>query len=394
MKSIEFDSFEEAKKYAKSNPGSSIVRQVKYLVKHQNKTTEKQVDSIEVNSEEKPQKNQQNKSEKHSNDIFKLESYPMVRLLNRSWRGNIEDVIAIRQDNQQNGRFLNSGLPITVEEVELFNEWIELGKTEDEFKDFFQRNITDIPKIVKNNQERLARGYRELYWDNGGVCSKHGWLNCDVCNTNNIDNNDEESVQNESISKTEILNPETFSKSLNELKTLIYKSLNLEEILAYGNEHLPNLEISAIKSMNYSETDKTLLFDLSNKFKAIKMFSEELEDIKYMQYKEEFEESIGKFYEIIETLGGLEIIKIIQKEIRELVIKTDSSISSSSAKKSKTLSDGINRLNTNRPICIKCNNKMVLREGNFVPFWGCSTFPDCWGKKWLNNEELEILGKK
>ena len=146
--------------------------------------------------------------------------------------------------------------------------------------------------------------------------------------------------------------------------------------------------------MNYSETDKTLLFDLSNKFKAIKMFSEELEDIKYMQYKEEFEESIGKFYEIIETLGGLEIIKIIQKEIRELVIKTDSSISSSSAKKSKTLSDGINRLNTNRPICIKCNNKMVLREGNFVPFWGCSTFPDCWGKKWLNNEELEILGKK
>ena len=113
----------------------------------------------------------------------------MVRLLNRSWRGNIEDVIAIRQDNQQNGRFLNSGLPITVEEVELFNEWIELGKTEDEFKDFFQRNITNIPKIVEKNQERLARGYRELYWDNGGVCSKHGWLDCDVCNTNNIDNN-------------------------------------------------------------------------------------------------------------------------------------------------------------------------------------------------------------
>ena len=59
MKSIEFDSFEEAKKYAKSNPGSSIVRQVKYLVKHQDKTVEKQVNSIEVNSEEKPQKNQQ-----------------------------------------------------------------------------------------------------------------------------------------------------------------------------------------------------------------------------------------------------------------------------------------------------------------------------------------------
>tara|TARA_B100002003_G_C14090745_1_gene524658 strand:- start:112 stop:1296 length:1185 start_codon:yes stop_codon:yes gene_type:complete len=394
MKSIEFNSFEEAKKYAKSNPGSSIVRQVKYIVKHQKKTTEKQVDSIEVNSEEKPQKNQQNKSGRHSNNIFKLESYPMVRLLNRSWRGNIENIIAIRQDNQEHGRFLNSGMPFTVEEIELFDKWIKQGKTEDEFRNFFQRNITDIPKLVKKNQERIARGYRERYWDNGGLCSKHGWLNCDICNTDNIDNNDKETDLNEPISKTEILNPEAFSKSLNELKTLIYKSLNLEEILAYGNDYLPNLEISAIKSMDYSEADKTLIFDLSNKLKAIKMFSEEFEDIKYMQYKEEFEESIGKFYEIIETLGRLEIIKVIQKEIRELIAKKDSAISSSSAKKAKALSAAISKLNENRPICIKCNNKMVLREGNSSYFWGCSIFPDCWRTKWLNKKELQILGKK
>lgn len=394
MKSIEFDSFEEAKKYAKSNPGSSIVRQVKYLVKHQDKTVEKQVNSIEVNSEEKPQKNQQNKSEKHSNDIFKLESYSMVRVLNRQWRGKIKDIFAIRQYNQKSGRLLNSGLPITVEEIELFNQWVEQGKNENELQDFFQRKIDNIPQIVKKNQERIAKGYKKYYWDNRGVCSKHGWLNCDICNTDNIDNNDKETGQNESISKIEILNPETFSKSLNELQTLIYKSLNLEEILSYGNEHLPHLENSVTKSTDYSETDKTLLFDSSNKFNAIKMFSEELEDIKYMQYKEEFEESIGKFFEIIETLDETEIIKVIQKEIRELITKKDSAISSSSAKKAKAHSAGINTLNENRPICTKCNNKMVLREGNGFHFWGCSIFPDCWGKKWLNNKELQILGEK
>ena len=225
-----------------------------------------------------------------SENIFKIEAYSKVRLLSRLWRGKIEDVVSVRQFNKQNGRFLNSGLPFTVEEVELFDKWVEQGKTEEEFENFFQRNITDIPKIVKNNQERLARGYRELYWDNGGVCSKHGWLNCDVCNTNNIDNNDEETVQNESISKTKILNPEAFSKSLNELKTLIYKSLNLEEILSNGNNQLQLLELSASESDYYSAKSSRLLYVLKKRFNAIQNFSEELKDIKYMQYKEEFEE--------------------------------------------------------------------------------------------------------
>ena len=93
-------------------------------------------------------------------------------------------------------------------------------------------------------------------------------------------------------------------------------------------------------------------------------------------------------------MGRLEIIKVIQKEIRELIAKKDSAISSSSAKKAKALSAAISKLNENRPICIKCNNKMVLREGNSSYFWGCSIFPDCWRTKWLNKKELQILGKK
>ena len=190
-------------------------------------------------------------------------------------------------------------------------------------------------------------------------------------------------------------NLDEVTEYLKVLKTLIYTSFNADEILSYGNEHLPHLKISVKNNNDSSENDKRLLLkDLSKKFKAIQIFSDEIEDTKYMEYKEEFQKSIDKFYEINETLDGLEIINVIKKEIRELIIKKDSSISSSKAKQEKSVADGINALNENRPICTKCNKeKMVIREGNGSYFWGCPTYPDCWGRKWFNKKELQILGK-
>ena len=377
MSSKDFESFEEAKKYAKLNPGSRLVREVKYVV------------YLQTNTEEEDNKI---KSVRHSDDIFKLESYPIVRLLNRSWRGKIADIIAIRQDNQQNGRLLNSGLPFSIEEVELFNKWIELGKNKNDLQDFFQRKIDNIPLILEKHQERIARGYRKYYLDNGGLCSKHGWLNCDICNIEGIDHNDKETSQHEPTSEIEVLDPEDLSKSLHKLKKLIFKSLNLEEIISYGNDNLDSLEAS-VSQLNVSEDDRNLLFDLSKKFKGIHSFYDELEDIQYMQYKDEFEESIGKFYKILETLDELEISKIVQKEIRELIVKSESSISSIKARKDKAYSDGINSLNNNRPTCIKCGKLMQVRNGENTHFWGCTDFPTCRGIKWFNNEELKIIGK-
>jgi len=34
---------------------------------------------------------------------------------------------------------------------------------------------------------------------------------------------------------------------------------------------------------------------------------------------------------------------------------------------------------------------MVLREGNGSYFWGCERFPECWGKKLLRKDEIDIL---
>jgi len=196
-------------------------------------------------------------------------------------------------------------------------------------------------------------------------------------------------VQDDSAKNLDL---QTFLKSFHELKKLIYETLDLDEIISYGNNNLYRLEASVSQS-NYSENDRQNLFDLRQKFNDIQAFHDELEDIQYMQYKEEFNESISKFYSILDSLQELEISKAIQKEIRELIIKSESSMTSSKATQNKAYLDGINKLNINRPNCYKCGDLMQIRTGESKHFWGCTNFPNCWGIKSLNKKELQIIGK-
>jgi len=187
---------------------------------------------------------------------------------------------------------------------------------------------------------------------------------------------------------------EEIQRSLNEFKTLVYTSLNLDEILSYGDELLPHLQKLIKSSSDSNEDHQRLLFeDINKKYNAIRSFSDELDDIEFMEFVEEFEESLGKFYEILEVINGLEIVKVVQKEIRELIVKKDSAITSSTSKHEKTITDGINKLNIHRPTCTKCESKMVIRKGNNVYFWGCSTFPGCFSRRWFTNEESAMVGQ-
>jgi hypothetical protein len=87
---------------------------------------------------------------------FKIENYPSVRLFNKQWTGNIDHINKLRQENIINNRFLNNGLPFTIEEAELFNQWIEQGKTLAELRMFFQRNIKNmLPKTINRTDYRI-----------------------------------------------------------------------------------------------------------------------------------------------------------------------------------------------------------------------------------------------
>ena len=43
------------------------------------------------------------------------------------------------------------------------------------------------------------------------------------------------------------------------------------------------------------------------------------------------------------------------------------------------------------PDCPRCGTRMRLRTGDFTPFFGCSEYPNCFGKKNLTKKQLDGL---
>ena len=106
-----------------------------------------------INSSQIANDNNHRILEVSSSNYFKIENYPSVRLFNKQWTGNISDLNKIRHENHNNNRLLNAGLPLTIEEAELFNQWIEQGKTLSELQKFFQRNIKKISPFKINRSD-------------------------------------------------------------------------------------------------------------------------------------------------------------------------------------------------------------------------------------------------
>ena len=48
-------------------------------------------------------------------------------------------------------------------------------------------------------------------------------------------------------------------------------------------------------------------------------------------------------------------------------------------------------LQSSAPDCPRCGARMRLRTGDFTPFFGCSEFPNCYGKKNLTKKQLNGL---
>lgn len=145
------------------------------------------------------------------------------------------------------------------------------------------------------------------------------------------------------------------------------------------------------KQEEFTADDVVTLKDIGGILDAISEFIEEQEGFEYISSKEEVDEVIGRLYYITEKVDGLNVSSRVHKEIRELLERKSTLPSRASSQREFELKRAVANLDANAPACKKCGSTMVLRESNSDYFWGCSTFPKCWGKKWLTNEELRFL---
>lgn len=157
-----FKTFEEAKEYIEKKPvGKSIVRldgNSGFKVNDTCKKPEKKRDSVSL---------PKLKTEATS-DYFKIENYPTVRVVNAQWLGGVQEIQNIRNENIKNNREINSGIPISLEEIDLFISWVESGKSLLEIKSFFQRKMSSLEKFVSkdgNKRDELANRCRVTSWN-------------------------------------------------------------------------------------------------------------------------------------------------------------------------------------------------------------------------------------
>lgn len=124
---------------------------------------------------------------------------------------------------------------------------------------------------------------------------------------------------------------------------------------------------------------------------ALREFIDGLQDKEWVRTRDDAEDLASRFHDIADSLGNHFVRKRVEKEIRELVEKAKSLPLVSAIEADAEQRQRIARLEEKAPNCQKCNCKMVLRESQHGYFWGCSTFPKCFGKRWLSKNEAALL---
>jgi ssDNA-binding Zn-finger/Zn-ribbon topoisomerase 1 len=150
---------------------------------------------------------------------------------------------------------------------------------------------------------------------------------------------------------------------------------------------------SAIKLLNINQisNEYQILMHLPEIKGAIFDFTDTCEEIHYATNLEDYHsiyERLNKFLNIFENCA---MVQRIEKEIREISDKLPKIVKNENDILRAKLNKKINVLESNSPLC-KNGHEMVIREdgkGGF--FWGCSLFPECFSRRWLNKEQIKFL---
>lgn len=179
---------------------------------------------------------------------------------------------------------------------------------------------------------------------------------------------------------------------IKQLSSLVSDELN-EKILAESGERLLQELRKAWKTQRaeFTNEDVATLKKLADQISAVKNFIEEQDEFRYISTIEESDEIIDRLYSIIEILKDLKIAGRIRKEIREMIERQSNLPPQAESVRSAAIKGAVTRLLSNSPQCPKCGGQMQLRGKNEDFFWGCSKFPNCWGKKQLSKTELALL---
>lgn len=117
-------------------------------------------------------------------------------------------------------------------------------------------------------------------------------------------------------------------------------------------------------------------------------YRDELDRANTYEYCKEIETEINDIIKVLNITGFIGKIKTLQRQYRE---KASEYRSQGGFNGKAELDSKVSSIQQHSPGCRKCGSKMVLRASEWGYFWGCSRFPDCFGKRYLSADDNQKL---
>lgn len=141
----------------------------------------------------------------------------------------------------------------------------------------------------------------------------------------------------------------------------------------------------------FSSEGIEFLRSLSPLQEALREFGETIDEKDWVRTRDDAQEIASRFSDLAELLSPYLVSKRAEMEIRDVLAKAKTLPFAAVSAGEAEFKRRFFALESTAKPCLKCGAKMVLRESQYGYFWGCSTFPRCFSRKWLTKEESEQL---
>jgi len=192
------------------------------------------------------------------------------------------------------------------------------------------------------------------------------------------------------------LNVNAQMPSVSEIHAALHRALetnaNERQLLDFIDDRL-SLLLAIYRERRAEFTDETVVFlrSLTPVQDSLREFIEAVEEKDSIRTRDDAQELAARLAELTERLAPHLVAKRADKEFREVVANAQSLPFAAVVAGEANFRHRHSQLESSAPLCQKCGNKMVLRESPHGYFWGCSTFPKCFSRRWLSAEESECL---
>ena len=181
-------------------------------------------------------------------------------------------------------------------------------------------------------------------------------------------------------------------QSVSELKSALEKTFDEDALLEFVGKKLASLrEIYRSQKDQFTPDAIDFLKKVARIEKALHEFIEALAEKSWIRTRDDAHELATRFQEVSERLAPHVVAQRAAKEVREMVERSKSLPAAAVVEKDADYLRRIVRVEAQSRVCRKCGSKMVLRGSQYGLFWGCSTFPTCFGRTWLTKEESARL---